>query len=74
MSEKKTAPCEQGAVLHKGSQSAELMEVIRVKTSVGKGTDEDPCRIISEFWSKEGKLLATNDPMLTFPGRQLFPD
>lgn len=54
--------------MNKKSQSAELMEVIRVKTSVGKGTDEDPCRIISEFWSKDGHLLAVNDPRSAVPG------
>lgn len=44
------------------SMSAQLIEVIEVKTSAGKGTESNPNRIITEYWSKEGVLLAVNDP------------
>lgn len=46
------------------SQSARLVEVIEVKTAKGEGTDKDPMRIITEYWSKDGKLLAVNDSYL----------
>ena len=44
------------------SCSAQIVEVIEVKTVKGKGTDKDPMRIIVEYWSKDGQLLAVNDP------------
>lgn len=44
------------------SRSAKIVEVIEVKVSKGKGTDKDLMRIITEYWSKDGKLLAVNDP------------
>lgn len=50
---------------HRGSQGAQLMEVIVVSTSIGKGTAADPMRIITEYWSKNGELLAVNDPHFT---------
>lgn len=61
MSYKNTAPRERGAEKC-GSRSARLVEVIEVRTCVGKGTEENPKRIVTEYWSKEGKLLAVSDP------------
>lgn len=41
----------------------ELIEVIRTElTSRGKGTEDDPCRRVTQYWSKEGELLAEVDP------------
>ena len=48
------------------SRRARVIEVIEVKTARGKGTDKDPMRIIAEYWSKDGKLLAVNDSYLDF--------
>ena len=40
-----------------------LIEVIHATNQRrGKGTEDDPVRIIEQFWSTEGKLLAENDP------------
>lgn len=47
------------------SRSVQLVEVIEVKTSAGKGTESDPVRIVTEYWSKDGVLLAVNDPEVT---------
>lgn len=44
------------------SGSAQVIEVIEVKTTAGKGTETDPYRIITEYWSKDGQLLAVSDP------------
>ena len=60
MSYKNTAPKEQGAEKC-GSRSARLVEVIEVRTCVGKGTQENPKRIVTEYWSLDGKLLATSE-------------
>lgn len=65
MDEKENRPREPGAVERRGSRSVKLIEVIEVKTCVGKGTAVDPKRIITEYWSKAGSLLAVNDPEIT---------
>ena len=60
MEENKTAP-QRGAVMGT-SKSARLIEVIAVQACVGKGTEQNPNRVITEYWSKEGILLAISDP------------
>ncbi len=40
---------------------AELMEIIHVVFSRGEGTEEDVVRIVHQYWSKAGTLLAEND-------------
>ena len=70
MNEKKSAPAKGGALTKYGSvRSARVVKVIEVKASAGSGTAEDPKRIITEYWSADGKLLAVNDPELL-----IFPD
>lgn len=44
------------------SGSAQVIEVIEVKATAGKGTEADPYRVIVEYWSKDGQLLAVRDP------------
>ena len=39
----------------------ELIEVIHVEAVRGQGTEEDPVRIVHQYWSKEGTLLAEKD-------------
>ena len=46
----------------KGTSSAEVIQVIRTTATIGKGNEEDPCRIVIQYWSLEGKLLAEHDP------------
>ena len=43
-------------------RSAELIEVIVVEIHEGKGIEKDPYRIVIQYWSKKGFLLAENDP------------
>lgn len=38
--------------------SAKIIEVIQTITLEGKGTLEDPCREVTRYWTKEGKLLS----------------
>ena len=61
-SDAKTAPGGTGAAYRKGSRSAALVRVIAVETVVGSGTESDPNRVIKEYWSLSGELLAANDP------------
>lgn len=58
----KTVPGGTGTANRKGSRSAALIRVIAVQTAVGSGTESDPNRIITEYWSLSGELLAVNDP------------
>lgn len=45
----------------KTPQLVQLVEVIHVEATRGKGTGEDPVRIVHQYWSKDGNLLAEND-------------
>ena len=44
------------------TDSARLIRVIETKSARGKGTQEDLCRIVTQYWDLNGKLLAENDP------------
>lgn len=58
-----------------GCRSARIVHVIAVESVVGSGTERDPNRIITEFWSTEGKLLAVNDSEFNPFGNQItYPD
>lgn len=48
---------------HRGTHSAVIIQVIQTMTSVGTGTEADPNRVIIEYWSLDGELLAVSDPM-----------
>ncbi|EOI00696.1 hypothetical protein UAY_01799 [Enterococcus moraviensis ATCC BAA-383] len=45
----------------KTPQLVEQVEVIHVEAVRGNGTEENPVRIVHQYWSKEGMLLAEND-------------
>ena len=45
--------------------AARLIEVIEVEEKRGKGTKSDPTRIVLQYWSKDGVLLAENDTLGT---------
>ncbi len=37
---------------------AQIVEVIRIETTEGKGTEEDPVRTVVRYWDKTGALIA----------------
>lgn len=45
-------------------REVKMMEVIHIVSFEGKGTKENPARLINEYYSKEGTLLATKDEWL----------
>lgn len=45
-------------------REVKMMEVIHVVSFEGEGTEENPARLINEYYSKEGALLATKDEWL----------
>jgi hypothetical protein len=46
----------------RGADSAKLIYAIETKALRGLGTEEDPVRIVTQYWDMRGKLLAENDP------------
>ncbi|MGL9877527.1 hypothetical protein [Enterococcus sp. DIV0240d] len=45
-------------------RQVEMMEVIHVVSYEGEGTKENPARLIDEYCSKDGALLAVKDQWL----------
>ncbi len=46
----------------RGTDSAEVIKVIKTTALRGVGTKEDMSRIVTQYWSLEGNFLAENDP------------
>lgn len=49
----------------RGTDSARVIQVIVTEALRGKGTNEDLCRLVTQYWDFEGNLLAENDPCIT---------
>lgn len=47
----------------RGTDSAEVIQVIKTTAARGRGTESDPCRIVTQYWSLVGELLAEHDPV-----------
>lgn len=45
----------------RGTDSARVIQVIETKGLRGIGTEEDLCRIVTQYWSFEGEFLAERD-------------
>lgn len=45
----------------RGTDSARVIRVIETKTLRGAGTEEDVCRLVTQYWDFEGNLLAERD-------------
>jgi len=45
----------------RGADSAEVIQVIRTTALKGSGTSKDPVRIVTQYWSLEGILLAESE-------------
>lgn len=43
--------------------SAQVINVIKVMVNRGAGIESDPIRIVTQYWSLEGQLLAETDLM-----------
>nr|DAT48696.1 MAG TPA: hypothetical protein [Caudoviricetes sp.]DAW20298.1 MAG TPA: hypothetical protein [Caudoviricetes sp.] len=49
----------------RGTDSARIIQVIVTEALRGKGTNEDLCRLVTQYWDFKGNLLAENDPCIT---------
>lgn len=43
-------------------EEVRIVEVIHVRLVRGLGTSDDKCRWVQQWWTKEGRLIAENDP------------
>lgn len=44
-----------------GVRSAKVVTVIQTVVNIGKGTEDDPCRYLYQYWDPAGHLLAEHD-------------
>jgi len=49
----------------RGCDSAKVIQVIETKSARGSGKEDQPARIVTEYWSLEGKKLAETDPLIS---------
>ncbi|MFS0857318.1 hypothetical protein [Paenibacillus taichungensis] len=40
-----------------------ITEVIKLVVNKGAGTDKDPLREVTQYWEKNGKMIAEIDPV-----------
>lgn len=52
-------------VYPRGCDSARVIQVIETKSARGAGTEEQPMRIVTQYWTTEGAFLAEDDPCAT---------
>ena len=50
-----------GAARPRGTDSAKVIGVIETKSLRGKGTENDKCRTVIQYWDFEGNLLAEKE-------------
>lgn len=46
----------------RGTDSAQVIQVIKTESMRGEGTQNDLCRIVTQYWDFDGNLLAEHDP------------
>ncbi len=46
---------------HRTPESVKLIQAIEVIDIRGEGTNDDPIRVVFQYWSKKGVLLAEYD-------------
>lgn len=46
----------------RGTDSAQVIQVIKTESMRGKGKQDDLCRIVTQYWDFDGNLLAEHDP------------
>lgn len=47
----------------RGTDSAQLINVIKTESLRGVGAKDDPCRMVIQYWSTDGQLLAEKDTL-----------
>ena len=52
-----------GTTRPRGTDKAEMIQVIKTTSIIGYGTKEDPVRYIYQYWDFNGNLLAKYDTL-----------
>mgnify|MGYP003304440066 CR=1 FL=1 len=47
----------------RGTDKAEVIQVIKTISILGEGIEKDPVRYIYQYWDFEGNLLASHDTL-----------
>lgn len=47
----------------RGTDKAEIIQVIKTESIIGEGTKKDPVRQIYQYWDFKGNLLANHDTL-----------
>lgn len=47
----------------RGTDKAEVIQVIKTTSLLGDGTPKDPARYIYQYWDFKGNLLASHDTL-----------
>lgn len=47
--------------MSRGTESAKVIQVIETRSVRGKGNIDDPCRLVIQYWSLNGELIAEKD-------------
>ena len=48
----------------RGTDIAQVIQVIETRSIIGVGTETDPCRLIKQYWDFDGQLLAKKDEFI----------
>ena len=54
----------------RGTDTAQVIKVIKTTALVGGGEENDLCRIVEQYWTLSGSLIATVDPYLNKKNEQ----
>lgn len=49
-------------VVPRGTDGAKVVELIETRSIKGAGTIVDPCRMIAQYWTKDGRFVSEADP------------
>lgn len=47
----------------RGTDKAKIIKVIKTESIIGRGTKEDPVRLIYQYWDFKGNLLTKHDTL-----------
>ena len=56
----------------RGTDEAEVIQVIHTRALVGRGTPEDLVRHLDQYWPFDGKLLAVYDPAVEYDPMKVY--
>lgn len=60
----------QNTIRPRGTDKARVIQVIETQSLCGYGTENDPGRVLRQYWDFNGNLLASSDPAEMFSDRQ----